>query len=324
MQLVLDSKGLKLSKKSGVFQVTLEDKMKAISPGKISSIAITANVELSTEAILLAIDHQIPILFFDRIGKPKGRLWSPYFSSLATLRRQQIQFAESLEATSWMINLFELKTDNQLENISYLKKQKSGLNIALTTAANNIRRNSRKLDDLRPIIIDKARNSMMGIEGSMARIYWQALGNTVPRAYRFDGRSRQPAKDIFNAALNYLYGMLYTVVEGGILAAGLDPHLGILHVDAYDKPTLAFDLIEPFRPWVDRLLLEECFNQNLDSKFFSNNQYGIFFNKHGKAHFIPKFNDLMRSKREYLQVESTVQNHIYFLAATLAQRIRTL
>ena len=42
--------------------------------------------------------------------------------------------------------------------------------------------------------------------------------------------------------------MLYAVVEGGLFASGLDPHLGILHADEYNKPTLAFDMIEPFRP----------------------------------------------------------------------------
>lgn len=42
--------------------------------------------------------------------------------------------------------------------------------------------------------------------------------------------------------------MLYSVVEAGLFTAGLDPYLGILHADAHKKPTLSFDLIEPFRP----------------------------------------------------------------------------
>lgn len=47
----------------------------------------------------LAIQHQIPILFFDNIGKAKALLWNPYFENLATLRRNQIKFAESTLAT---------------------------------------------------------------------------------------------------------------------------------------------------------------------------------------------------------------------------------
>lgn len=323
MQLVLDSKGLKVRKKSGVFLLESDKATRSISPGKLSSIAITADVEISTAAILLALKNQIPILLFDGIGRPKGRFWSPYFSSIATLRRQQVLFAELVEATNWLINLFELKTDGQLDTLRYLRQKKKGLNVALTTASNSIKRNSNKLDGFRTLILDKARPSILGTEGNIARIYWQAIGNALPRPYRFQNRSRQPAEDIFNAALNYLYGMLYTVVEGAIFAAGMDPHLGLLHVDAHDKPTLAFDLIEPFRPWVDKLLITECFEENLERKFFTKNRYGIFLNKKGKAYIIPLFNDFLRSKREYLGQESTVKNHIFFLAGNLAQRIRT-
>ncbi len=54
-----------------------------------------------------------------------------------------------------------------------------------------------------------------------------------------------------------MYSMLYAVLEGALFAAGFDPHLSILHADEYNKAVLAFDLIEAFRPWIDRLLIEE-------------------------------------------------------------------
>ncbi|MEL7117796.1 MAG: CRISPR-associated endonuclease Cas1 [Bacteroidota bacterium] len=323
MQLVLDTKGLKIQKKNGTFLVISEKGERSISPAKLSSIAITATVELSTDAILLAVDNQLPIIFFNRIGKPQARLWSPYFSSISTLRRQQILFAEIPEATSWMVSLFEIKTEQQLQTIKYLKQKNGRLNIALTTASNGIKRNGRNLDNYRGMILDKARPSLLGVEGSIARIYWQAVGNGIPRVYGFSERSRRPAKDIFNAALNYLYGMLYSVVEGAIFAVGLDPHLGIFHVDAHDKPTLSFDLIEPFRPWVDLLLVKQCYEGTLKKSQFTQNRYGIFLNKEGKAHFIPVFNDFMRSKLIFLDQEASVKNHIHYLAGQLAQRIRS-
>ena len=69
----------------------------------------------------------------------------------------------------------------------------------------------------------------------------------MPEAYRFDGRSRQPALDAVNAMLNYSYGVLYSLVERACICAGLDPFLGFLHTDNYNKKSLVFDLIEPFR-----------------------------------------------------------------------------
>lgn len=324
MQLVLDTKGIKLAKKNGIFHVSHGKKERNISPQKLNSIAITATVELHSDAIILAIQNQIPILFFDRIGKAKARLWSPYFESIATLRRNQVRFADSPEATAWMINIFELKTSAQLDNLRFLRKQKGLMSGKLNQAISSIKKYNQGFENFRGKLLEEVRNNMMGIEGAIARTYWQALGGALPNTFRFKERSRRPAKDYFNAALNYQYGMLYSVVEGALFAAGLDPYLGLLHVDDYRKPTLSFDMIEPIRPWVDRLLIDLCLSGELEKNFTTKNQYGIFFNKEGKAFIIPKFNEFLRSKRSYLGQESDVKNHIYTLMGRLAQRIRSV
>ncbi len=144
----------------------------------------------------------------------------------------------------------------------------------------------------------------------------------MPRAYRFKKRSRRPAEDVFNAALNYYYGMLYSVVESALFAAGLDPHLGILHTDEYRKPVLAFDLIEIFRPWADRLLIELCLESEILGNFFSKNQYGVFLNKKGKSVLIPRFNAWLRENKRFQEREVDIKSHIYQTAGKLAQRIR--
>jgi len=324
MQLVLDTTGIALTKKNGIFLVDGGEKGKnrSISPAKLSSIAITANVQLSSEAIVLAIQHRIPILFFDRIGKAKARLWSPYFESIATLRRMQVRFAETTDATTWMVDLFHLKTEAQLEHLKFLRSQKRLLQLSATQAIQQIRNIRYQLDGFRDQSLSACRQQIMGVEGSMARIYWEIVGRALPRAFQFQHRSRRPAKDEYNAGINYLYGMLYSVVEGGIFAAGLDPYLGLLHADEHKKPVLVYDLIEPFRPWMDRLLAEQIIQGKVKKQFFTKNQYGLFLNKQGKAFIIPLFNEFLRSKRTYLNQESTVRNHIYFLAGRLAQRIR--
>ncbi len=322
MQLVLDTPGLQLLKKNGIFFVQGEKSSRSISPAKLSSIAVTANVLLAAEAVRLAVQHQLPILFFDRIGKATARLWSPYFESIATLRRGQVRFAESPDATAWMMELFQLKTEGQLDNLRYLAARQGALRVALAPTIKDVKRYSRRFDDFREKLPEECRSAVMGNEGAIAALYWRAVGNGLPRRYQFQQRSRRPAKDITNAALNYLYGMLYSVVEGGLFAAGLDPHLGILHADEYNKPTLTYDLIEPFRPWVDRLLITACLEKKLEPGFFTQNQHGLFLNKNGKAFIIPLFNDFLRTTTHFLGQEAVVRNQIYFLCARLAQRIR--
>lgn len=96
---------------------------------------------------------------------------------------------------------------------------------------------------------------MLGLEGKAARAYFEAISSIMPEKYRFAGRSRNPAKDEFNALLNYGYGVLYSLVEKGCIIAGLDPYLGFLHSDSYNKKSLVFDIIEMFRIYVDETVV---------------------------------------------------------------------
>ena len=285
--------------------------------------AVTAACTLSSKAVMLAARHQIPILFFNRMGEAEARLWSPYFSSLAELRRQQALFVGSVDATAWLVRLFMKKTEGKAALLHWLKNRRPGLADDLALAMGGMHTIAADYGELTGQPPALCSNSLMGIEGSIARCYWQAVAPCLPPGLHAGTRSRRPALDPFNATLNYLYGMLYPVVEGALFAAGLDPYLGVLHASQYDKPTLAFDLIEPFRPWVDRLLIEACLQDEIDPlAFFDNKDGGVFLNKAGKRFIIPLFNDFMETTTQYDGRRLSNKNHIYRYAQQFANELR--
>ena len=162
----------------------------------------------------------------------------------------------------------------------------------------------------------------MSWEAGQSYQYWRAVSAALPSDWQFPKRSRRPAQDAFNAGINYLYGMLYTVVEQAIFAAGLDPHLGILHTDQYDAPTLAFDLIEPWRPLVDQLLVEQILAKYISVTAFDQRRDGWYLNRSGKGIIIPAFNAWLKEKIRYNGKQRIRQLHIYQSAADLAKLIR--
>lgn len=84
------------------------------------------------------------------------------------------------------------------------------------------------------------------IEAQAARRYWPRLmGDTFRRDRALDGA---------NAALNYGYTVLRSATARSILAAGLHPSLSLNHQSRGDALRLADDLMEPFRPWIDRIV----------------------------------------------------------------------
>jgi CRISPR-associated protein Cas1 len=84
------------------------------------------------------------------------------------------------------------------------------------------------------------------VEARAARYYW-------PRLFGASFR-RERAEPGLNAHLNYGYTILRSALARAVTAAGLVPSLGVGHVNARNNFCLADDLLEPFRPLVDRLV----------------------------------------------------------------------
>lgn len=320
MQLVLDTHGLKLSVSRGTFLVEGKEGKRRISPQLLSSIAVHANILLSSEAVELAIAHGIPLLFFDGIGNPVGRTWSPRFESHPAVRRNQVFFERDLARVQpWVIRLYQLKTRGQLDNLADCPTESLDDRERLKKWMNDLERVELKAgDDFEAVI--------MGLEGAAARAYWKTLSAMAPGPFRFDGRSRQPALDPFNCLLNYAYGMLYNTVEGAAFSAGLDPYLGIVHRDNYNRPSLVFDLIEPFRPWIDALALTLCTRGLIEPATHFDpppaGEKGWSLNKTGKQVVIPAFEAHLNEKYDWESRTLTRKNHIYQFAGEFAALLK--
>ena len=71
-----------------------------------------------------------------------------------------------------------------------------------------------------------------------------------------------------NAILNYLYALLESESRLAAAALGLDPGIGVLHVDTPARDSLACDLMEAVRPQVDAFLLDWITREPLKREWF--------------------------------------------------------
>lgn len=87
-------------------------------------------------------------------------------------------------------------------------------------------------------------------EGRAAAYYWK---NVFPKKIEFfRGREGDPPNNL----LNYGYAILRAIVARGLVCSGLLPTLGIHHRNKYNAYCLADDIMEPYRPYVDRIVLK--------------------------------------------------------------------
>ncbi len=116
---------------------------------------------------------------------------------------------------------------------------------------------------------------LFGAEGEAASLYFGAFDTMLtPRVRAGQGlhlevRTRRPARDPLNAALNFCYGLLVADVIRALVACGLDPHAGFLHSSERNKPALALDVCEEFRaPVADSTVIGAFNNGELSASDF--------------------------------------------------------
>jgi len=130
-------------------------------------------------------------------------------------------------------------------------------------------------------------------EAQAAAIYWNAwssvpirlrdrdLARIPARWARYDSRASiltgapRAATNPVNALLNYTYALLESETRVALLAAGLDPTLGVLHADQRNRDSFALDAMEPVRPDVDAFLLDLLEDRTFTSRDFVELSNGV-------------------------------------------------
>ena len=188
----------------------------------------TTDIVLSTMLIKRLVDENILVIFCDDKRLPTAYLM-PYYgrhdSSLQLSR--QITWNEEAKAQVWT-TIIAQKILNQafyLGSCGFLEKSQSVIDLY------------HRLD-----LFDPSNR-----EGHAARIYFNTLfGNDF---------SREQDNDV-NAALDYGYTLILSMFAREIVLSGCMTQFGLKHANQFNQFNLASDIMEPFRPIIDRIVYE--------------------------------------------------------------------
>jgi CRISPR-associated protein Cas1 len=320
MQLVINSPGTFITQKDECFRLKQKDKVFDISPLKVESIVITNQAMISTQAIAQALENNIDIIFLDSFGDPLGRVWFSKMGSTALIRRKQLETADQPMGVNLVIEMVNQKVTNQLRFLKRLMHARPGKEELFSPAISIIEQAALDLDSDSQNLED-IRNRIMGLEGTTGRAYFQCLSKLMPEKFQFKGRSRRPAKDAFNAALNYCYGILYGLVEKACILSGLDPYVGFLHTDNYNKKSMVFDLIEPFRIIAEQNVVYLFTGKKIKDEFFDANEGAVTLNTNGKPVVVEAVNkhldETVRYRRKNVKRRYIIQHEAHRLANIL-------
>ena len=172
--------------------------------------------------------------------------------------------------------------------------------------------------------------SLMGLEGSSSRVYFQAFDHMITQqkeAFHFHGRNKRPPLDQVNAMLSYGYTLLSGDCMAALEAVGLDACVGFLHQDHVGRYSLALDLTEEFRALiVDRFVIRLINLHAIRPEHFDTDTLtgAVLMNEAGKHAFLQAW----QKKKQELFTHPTLRERMewglvpYAQAQLLARSVR--
>ena len=218
--------------KSASLPDTFKKQSEVTRPVEDLGVVILDNRQITiTSGVLEALlENNCAVITCDSKSMPVGLMLPLYGNTTQNERfRQQLDASLPLKKQLWQQTI-KTKIDNQASVLNDCVGEEMK---CMRIWANEVR--SGDPDNL---------------EARAAAYYWKSLFGYI------EGFSRDREGIPPNNLLNYGYAILRAIVARGLVTSGLLPTLGIHHHNRYNAYCLADDIMEPYRPYVDRLVYQ--------------------------------------------------------------------
>ncbi len=323
MQVHINTYGAYLHVKDQLFEIKLpagsgsDAQRHQIAAHKVKSIWLSRGTALSSDAVHLAVQHNVDIVFLENDGYPAGRVWHSKLGSTTLIRKKQLEASLNEEAVRFVKSWLGRKLANQAGFIQKLMKHRKRQGPFLQDRVDKIEALRESILESEGKKIAELAESFRGLEGTAGRLFFETLSHVLPAQYQFAGRSSRPAADPFNAFLNYAYGILYSRVEKALIIGGLDPYLGFLHRDDYNYKSLVYDFIEPYRIFADKVVFSLFAAKKVRQDHTDRITNGFSLNKAGKVLLVEAFNQYFEEERVRYKNRNQTRANIIQLDAHL-------
>lgn len=218
--------------KNGNLSETFKKETERTIPIEDIGVVVLDNrrITITTGAMEAMLENNCAIITCDEKSMPVGLMLPLCGNTLQSERfRHQIDASLPLKKQLWQQTVRQ-KIINQATVLAYSTNRQAK---NMQVWANNIKSGDSE-----------------NMEARAAAFYWKNIFPELPNFVR--GREGEPPNNL----LNYGYAILRACVARGLVGSGLLPTLGIHHHNRYNAYCLADDIMEPYRPFVDRLVIE--------------------------------------------------------------------
>ncbi len=257
----------------------------------IESVCVFGQSTFSPAALALCWEHGVAVNYFSEYGRFQGR-WEGIMNTSVGLRRAQYRLADDPRAAAHITRQCVAgKVQNARQSLlrsareTDVEPERTELQRGALELANALRWLEHDAETV---------EQMRGYEGQAASVYFSMFSlhlRAQREEFRFTVRTRRPPRDRINCLLSFLYALLSHDCIAALTATGLDPFVGYLHADRPNRPGLALDLMEEFRPLLcDRLAITLLNRRQLAADDFKEREGGaVEFTEAGRKKLVSAY-----------------------------------
>jgi CRISPR-associated protein Cas1 len=216
---------------------------------QLERVVVAPQVVLAAGVLGVFGEHQIALLVLNhRHPERSASLTGAMHGDVHRRMRQYALYQDQEFRMRQAQRLLALKLSRQYRLLARLQSTRPDLRHALSKATTTLRL---LLEELQTADESRGLDHLRGLEGAAAAAYFAAYSQLFPPSLEFTHRNRRPPTDPVNSCLSLAYTLLHQEAVDALRTVGLDTVLGCYHDLYYQRDSLACDLLEPIRPWID-------------------------------------------------------------------------
>lgn len=219
----------KLDLRYNNMNIRINDSLKQVNIQEIGVLIIeSTSVSLTTSLLSELMKNKIKVIFCDETHNPQSELVSYYGGYDQSERiKSQISWSNEIKENLWTIIVSE-KIKKQMEVLKYF--------------------NIKEYKLLENYMFQVEHFDITNREGHAAKVYFNLLFGV--------NFNRDDKENVINMALDYGYSILLSLFNREIVSNGYITNIGLFHKNKFNHFNLSCDLMEPFRPLVDKIVVE--------------------------------------------------------------------
>lgn len=279
----------RLQRKDNTIEIVYSDGTKKSIPiERIDDIYVMTEFDFNTKLINYLSQFGISVHFFNYYGFYTGTYYPKESLVSGKLLIKQVENYTNKEKRLEIAKAFiEAASYNIYRNLTYYNNRGKDVN-----------EHMKEIEFFRTQIeLCKDVQELMGIEGNIRKVYYDAWTNIINQDLEFEKRVKNPPDNAINSLISYVNTIIYTRVLSEIYKTQLNPTISYLHEPSERRFSLCLDIAEIFKPIIgDRLIFSMLNKKQLTEKDFEKNLNFLYIKEDARKKITKEIDAKLQTK----------------------------